>query len=68
MPNTRGQKLEGARCIWCPPPPSRPCAATGALPCIRVELRWKIWILLVFLTTHVSFLWDREVRWGKYPP
>lgn len=69
MPNTRGQKWEGARWIYLVPTSlSRPCAATGALPCIRVELCQKIWILLVFLTTHVSFLWDREVRRGKYPP
>lgn len=32
-----------------------------------VEFCWKTWILLEFLSTHVPFLWGREVRGSKYP-
>lgn len=42
-------------------------APTGALPCFMVEFCWKTRILLEFLTTHVPFLWGREVRGSKYP-
>lgn len=55
------------RCVLSAPP-SRPHTTDQALPCARVELCRKTRILLEFFTTHVSFLWGREVRWGKYPP
>lgn len=43
-----------------------PSHRTGALPCFRVEFCWETRTLLEFLTTHVSFLWGREVRGSKY--
>ena len=67
IPGGRSGRVQGAAVVL-PPPQSRPRAAARALPCTRVELCRKTWMLVVFLTTHVSFLWGREVRWGKYLP
>ena len=51
-----------------PPSPPQPWTTAGPLPCIRVELCWKIRILLLFVLTHVSFLQGRELRRGQRPP